>query len=115
MRLLGTVVGLALLSAQAASANVTPNKCSAFAVVTNGVAVNAITVPVNGGYIWNPAANSGFIYVNPTGAATLGEGGPTGTNYPLAPGGSPYYVIPHSSLPVSVNAGGAKSFGCVAW
>jgi hypothetical protein len=63
-----------------------------------GAAVNALDVGLTGGYIFNPAEASGYLYIDPTGPASIV---PNGSSMALAPG-STYYAIPGSTLPVSV-------------
>jgi hypothetical protein len=92
--------------------NVTPFVCPVTAVASGGTAVSPLSSRVNGGYIWNLSTNSATLFVNPVTTATTTEG--LG-NYPLLPGGSPYYIIPGSSEGLSVNSASAESFGCVFW
>jgi hypothetical protein len=65
---------------------------------TPGQAINALAANLTGGYILNPATAPGLLYVDPTGPASISA---NGTTLALPPG-QPFYVIPGSTLPVSV-------------
>jgi hypothetical protein len=63
-----------------------------------GQPVNALAANLSGGYILNPATAPGMLYIDPTGPASISA---NGTTLALPPG-QPFYIIPGSTLPVSV-------------
>jgi hypothetical protein len=65
---------------------------------TIGQPVDAISANQSGGYVSNPFNAPGPLYVDPTGPASNEA---NGTTIALPPG-QPYYVIPNSTLPISV-------------
>jgi hypothetical protein len=65
---------------------------------TAGQPINAIGANMSGGYVSNPPNAPGPLYVDPTGPASNVA---NGTTIALPPG-QPYYVIPQSTLPISV-------------
>jgi hypothetical protein len=65
---------------------------------TAGQPINAIGANMSGGYVSNPSNAPGVLYVNPTGPASNVA---NGTTIALPPG-QPFYVIPQSTLPISV-------------
>lgn len=65
---------------------------------TPGQPINALAANLTGGYILNPSTAPGLLYVDPTGPASTTA---NGTTLALPPG-QPFYVIPGSTLPVSV-------------
>ena len=101
-----------LVSGNAFAAGVTPFACPITIVTTGGTAVLAIPSRVNGGIIVNPSNASESLFVDQTKTATTTSGA---TNYALAAGQS-WFVIPGSSIGISVNAvTSAHSFFCVMW
>jgi len=64
---------------------------------TPSAPLNAIQALLTGGYINNPFSATIPLYVDPTGPAIIGSG----TAMALAPGQT-FYIIPNSTLPVSV-------------
>lgn len=103
--LVASLLGLLALPAGAQQTN--PRGGMTFTVATGGTAVTVMSGPSNGCYIVNPltTTDEGIspvepLYIDPTTTATT-----TGntTNTAVAPG-QPWFCIPNSSLPVSVNA-----------
>jgi hypothetical protein len=65
-----------------------------------GQPINALAASLSGGYILNPASAPGYLYIDPTGPASITA---NGTTLALPPG-QPFYAIPGSTLPVSVTS-----------
>lgn len=89
------------------------------AIVTGGVALNAIPAGVAGGVITNPLipfdqglGAAEVLYINPVGSAALEANGST---FALQPGQS-WNVIPGQLTPTSVNAASAgHKYSAVYW
>jgi hypothetical protein len=79
---------------------------------TAGTPVNAIAANMSGGYVSNPPGAPGPLYVDPTRPASNVA---NGTTIALPPG-QPFYVIPQSTIPISVASDFPNhSFVSVQW